>query len=122
MSDQSPNHGVSTAEQKRAAVQRNFKTGRPPTWRVVIYALIAMAIPVYFTYPHFGELSLPLRVLFWFVVIFLGGGMVVYFAALPWIVANWKSGPPNRKRFIRTAFVVVVVFGIVCRVLAVIWK
>jgi hypothetical protein len=90
---------------------------------VVIYALIAMGIPVYFCYPHLGEMSLPVRVLFWFVVVFGGGGMVVYIAALPWIVANMKSGPPKRRRFIRLAFAVALVVGVVSRILASIhWK
>jgi quinol-cytochrome oxidoreductase complex cytochrome b subunit len=104
-------------------MSEDFRTGRPPTWRVVFYAIIAMAIPVYFFYPRLGELNPPLRVLFWFLVVFLGGGMVIYFAALPWIVANLKAGPPKRRQFIQLAFVIVLVFGIVCELLASIhWK
>ena len=38
----------------------DFRTGRPPSWRVVLYAIIAMAIPVYFFYPRLGELSPPI--------------------------------------------------------------
>lgn len=103
-------------------MSEDFRTGRPPIWRVVIYALIAMAIPVCFCYPHSGKLSLPLRVLFWFLVVFLGGGLVVYIAALPWIVSNFKSGPPKRMRFIRWGFAAVLVIGIISRILALIWK
>ena len=29
-------------------MNNEFRTGSPPIWRVVIYALIAMAIPIYF--------------------------------------------------------------------------
>jgi hypothetical protein len=104
-------------------MSENFRTGRPPIWRLVIYALIAMAIPIYFSYPHLGELSLPVRVCFWFTVIFGGCGLVVYIAALPWIITNMKSGPPRRMRFIRLAFMVVLVVGVVSRILASIhWK
>jgi hypothetical protein len=100
-----------------------FRTGRPPVWRVAIYALIAMAIPIYFFYPRLGELSLPLRVLFWFLVVFVGGGMVVYFASIPSIVTMMKSGTMKRRRFICFAFVTVLLFGILCDILGSIhWK
>jgi len=104
-------------------MDNEFRTGRPPIWRVVIYALIAMAIPIYFFYPRLGELTPPLRVLFWFLVVFVGGGMVVYFASIPSIVAMMKTGTVKQRRFIRTAFVVAILFGIVCRILGSIhWK
>jgi hypothetical protein len=104
-------------------MDNEFRTGRPPIWRVVIYALVAMAIPIYFFYPRLGELSPQLRVLFWFTVVFLGGGMVVYFALLPSIVRMIKSGTMKQRRFIRTVLVLVILFGIVCRMLGSIhWK
>ena len=98
-------------------MDNGFRTGRPPIWRVVIYALIAMAIPIYFFYLRLGQLSPLWRVVFWFTVIFLGGGMVVFFALLPWISTVMKSGILKQRRFIRDAFVVILLFGIVCSIL-----
>jgi len=104
-------------------MDNEFRTGRPPIWRVVIYALVAMAIPIYFFYPRLGELSPQLRVLFWFTVVFVGGGMVVLFASLPWISTMMKSGTMKQRRFIRTALWAVLLFGIVCRIIGSIhWK
>lgn len=104
-------------------MSENFRTGGPPVWRVVLYALIAVTIPVYFFYSRLGELTPPLRVLFWFSVVFLGPGMVVSFAALPWIAKSLKTGPPKRRQVIRLVFAAVLVFGFVCEILARIhWK
>jgi hypothetical protein len=65
-----------------------FRTGSPPKWRLIIYALIAIAIPVYFFAPDVHEH----KFWFWFLTILGGGGMVAFFASLPWITARIRTG------------------------------
>jgi len=68
-----------------------FRTGRPPTWRVMIYVFIAMAIPVYFTYPRLHTLSPTLKVVFW-IYIFGVGLMPIYFGVfLPWVAKRKRT-------------------------------
>jgi len=43
-------------------MNNDFNTGRPPTWRVILYAVVVIAIPIYFFYPKFNGLSLGLKV------------------------------------------------------------
>lgn len=68
---------VQTRAMDASSRGEEFRTGRPPTWRIVIYALIATAIPIYFTYPDLGRLTMPVKLLLGLVLL-LPGGMVVF--------------------------------------------
>ena len=48
-----------------------FRTGRPPTWRIALYCLIAVAIPLYFFYPKLNELQPQIKLLFYAVILIL---------------------------------------------------
>jgi len=76
-------------------------------WRLVIYALVAMAIPAYFFYPHLHDSRY--SGLLYFIAILLPVGMVAYFALLPWIIKRLRLASPERSRFIRPAFVAVMI-------------
>lgn len=76
---------------ENTASGEEFRTGRPPTWRVMLYALIAMAIPLYFFYPHLNELQPGLKFLFWIIIFAIGAFVVFFGIILPWMVKRNKS-------------------------------
>jgi hypothetical protein len=62
-----------------------FNTGKPPASRILLCEPIAMAISVYFSYPHLRELSGGLQSHFWIIVL-MTEGMVLYLGVIiPWV-------------------------------------
>ena len=64
---------VFTKAREQNAEGEEFRTGKPPAWRIVLYCLIAIAIPVYFTYPDLKKLQPAIKVLLGFVILILNG-------------------------------------------------
>ena len=50
---------------------KNSKKTGPPTWRLVLYGIIAMAIPVYFNHPRLEAMH-EYKYAFWITVLLLG--------------------------------------------------
>jgi Kef-type K+ transport system membrane component KefB len=76
-------------------------------WRLVIYGIVAMAIPAYFFYPHLHDSRY--SGLLYFMMLLLTAGMVAYFALIPWIIKRFRLASPERSRFIRPAFALVMI-------------
>ena len=87
-----------------------FRTGRPPTWRIILYALIFMAIPLYFSYPHLKELQPQLKLLFW-AVILLGPAFVIFIGiVMPWLAKKNKAWLTARQSLmLRLLYVVLII-------------
>jgi Kef-type K+ transport system membrane component KefB len=70
-------------------MNNEFNTGRPPMWRIIVYALIAMAIPFYFFYPRLGELH-QYKFVFW-IILPLTGVFIISLGIIPWMLKNNKA-------------------------------
>jgi len=68
-----------------------FRTGRPPTWRIALYCLIAVAIPLYFFYPKLNELQPQIKLLFYAVILILPVFIIFIGVILPAFVKKNKT-------------------------------
>jgi hypothetical protein len=75
----------------QSAEGEEFRTSRPPTWRIVLYTLIFLAIPLYFFYPKLNELSFQLKVLFGFVILIGPAFVIAIGVVLPALVKKKKA-------------------------------
>jgi len=89
-------------------MNNDFNTGRPPTWRLILYVSVVMAIPIYFFYPKFNELSPGLKLVS--VVLLVSSVASVFFVGiiLPQIKNNNKSWIEEHKGRIRTILILII--------------
>ncbi len=99
---------VQTKAMDQSVEGEKFRTGRPPTWRIILYAVIFMAIPLYFFYPRLNELKPQIRPLIW-VLTFAGGGTIIFIGiTLPWLVKRNKVWLTEHKNLmLRTLYVII---------------
>jgi len=84
-----------------------LQPGTPPMWRLVIYALVAMAIPAYFFHPHLHE-SRSSAVLYG-VAVTLSAGLVVFFALIPRLAKRMQSGSALPGWLARAAVIIAII-------------
>jgi len=82
---------VSTKAREQNIEGEEFRTGRPPTWRIVLYCLIAVAIPLYFTYPKLSQSESRFKILFAVVILLLPAYIILLGVVLPAFLKKHKA-------------------------------
>jgi hypothetical protein len=93
-----------------------LERGRPPVWRLVIYALIAMSIPGYFFYPHIHDSSYGW--LLYVITLLIPAGMIGFFAFIPWIGTKQFAAPKFLPKSDNLVRYILFLLGIVLAVVA----
>jgi hypothetical protein len=91
---------VQTKAREQNAEGEEFRTGRPPTWRIVLYCLIAVAIPLYFFYPKLNELQPQIKPLLVAAILILPAFIILIGVILPAFVKKKKSWLTEHKQLI----------------------
>jgi len=91
---------VKTKAREQNAEGEEFRTGRPPTWRIVLYCLIAVAIPLYFFYPKLNELQPQIKPLLVAAILILPAFIILIGVILPAFVKKKKSWLTEHKQLI----------------------
>lgn len=89
-----------------------FRTGRPPTWRIALYCLIAIAIPVYFTYPDLKKLQPAIKVLLGVVILILPAFIIFTGIVLPVFVKKKKTWLAEHKKLILYVFYIALALSV----------
>jgi hypothetical protein len=88
-----------------------------PKWRLAIYVFIGVAIPVYFSNPHLGELhDSKLLPLFCFALL-LPVGMVMFCASLPLIAKKHKAWIIEHKTLLLRLVYVAIALNVLLKLL-----
>jgi hypothetical protein len=103
-------------------MNNDFNTGRPPMWRLIFYALVVMAIPIYFFYPHFNELSLGLKLVS--VVLLVSSVLSVFFVGviMPLIKNNNISWIKEHNGIIRIVLIIILLLIGVLKLVDIFYK
>jgi hypothetical protein len=103
---------VRTKAGEQTAEGEEFRTGRPPTWRIVLYCLIAVAIPIYFTYPDFNKLQPQIKILLLGAILILPAFIFLIGVILPAIAKKKKSWLTEYKKLILYIFYIALAISI----------
>jgi hypothetical protein len=99
---------VQTKAREQNAEGEEFRTGRPPTWRIVLYCLIAVAIPLYFTHPDLNKLQPQIKILLVAAILILPTFIIFLGVILPAIVKKKKAWlTEHRTLMLRLLYVLV---------------
>jgi hypothetical protein len=102
---------VQTKAREQNAEGEEFRTGRPPIWRIVLYCLIAVAIPLYFSYPKLNELQPKIKILLVAVILILPAFIIFIGVILPAIVKKNKTWLAEHKTLLLRLLYVVVILS-----------
>jgi hypothetical protein len=102
---------VYTKAREQNVEGEEFRTGRPPAWRIVLYCLIVIAIPLYFSYPKLKELQPQIKILLAATILILPVFIVFIGVILPAIVKKKKAWLMEHKTLILRLLYVVVILS-----------
>lgn len=97
---------VQTKAKEQNAEGEEFRTGKPPIWRIVLYCLIAVAIPIYFTYPDLQKLQPQIKILAGFSLLILPAFIILIGVVLPKIIKEKRNWITKHRKLILVVFCV----------------
>ncbi len=101
---------VYTKAREQNAEGEEFRTGRPPAWRIMLYCLIAVAIPVYFTCPDLQKLQPQTKILLGVTILILPAFIVFLGIVLPAIAKKKKVWLTEHKKL--TLYVIYIALAV----------